>query len=65
MIDNVYLDGQKLPTSTLAPSSIGLSALIDTVRWPSHFSFIFDLLRNVLPGQLPHSWSFGRRFVHL
>jgi len=40
MIDNVYLDGQKLPTSTLAPSSIGLSALIDTVRWPSNlFSF--------------------------
>jgi hypothetical protein len=32
MIDNVFLDDEKLPLSTLTPSSIGLSALIDTVR---------------------------------
>ena len=31
MIDNVYLDDEKLPPSTLTPPSIGLSALIDTV----------------------------------
>lgn len=31
MIDNVYLDGEKLPQSTLVSSSIGPSALIDTV----------------------------------
>lgn len=31
MVDNVYLDGESLPMSTLTPSSIGLSALVDTV----------------------------------
>ena len=31
-IDDVYLDGVKLPRSTLSPPSISLSALIDTVR---------------------------------
>lgn len=31
MLDNIYLDGEKLPLSTLQPASIGLSALIDTV----------------------------------
>lgn len=31
-IDDVYLDGEKLPRSTLSPPGIALSALIDTVR---------------------------------
>ena len=31
-VDDVYLDGVKLPRSTLSPPSISLSALIDTVR---------------------------------
>ncbi|CAA7270331.1 unnamed protein product [Cyclocybe aegerita] len=30
MLDDVYLDGEKLPRSTLSSSTIGLSALIDT-----------------------------------
>lgn len=30
-LDDVYLDGQKLPRSTLSSSNISLSALIDTV----------------------------------
>jgi len=43
MIDNVYLDGKSLPMSTSTPSSIGLSALFDTVSAlvvPSLVSFI-------------------------
>ena len=31
-IDDVYLDGEKLPRSIFLPPSIALSALIDTVR---------------------------------
>jgi hypothetical protein len=38
MIDNVYLDDEKLPQSTMVSSSIGPSALIDTV---SSFSVLF------------------------
>src|SRR5882762_6514905 len=34
-IDDVFLDGRKLPRSTLSPSSIALSALVDTVSLPS------------------------------
>lgn len=30
-VDDVFLDGEKLPRSTLSPPSIALSALIDTV----------------------------------
>jgi len=33
-LDDVYLDGEKLPRSTLASSNISLSALVDTVRVP-------------------------------
>jgi phytepsin len=30
-LDDVYLDGQKLPRSSLSPSNISLTALVDTV----------------------------------
>ncbi|KAJ3001261.1 hypothetical protein NUW54_g6544 [Trametes sanguinea] len=33
-IDEVYFDGVKLPRSTMSPSSISLSALVDTVSLP-------------------------------
>jgi phytepsin len=33
-LDDVYLDGQKLPRSTLSPSDISLTALVDTVGHP-------------------------------
>lgn len=42
-VDDVYYDGQKLPRSSLSPSSISLSALIDTVSMSSPIpSFVTD-----------------------
>lgn len=42
MLDGVYLDGEKLPPSSLSSSTIELSALIDTV------SFFFVALSQAL-----------------
>jgi hypothetical protein len=47
-IDDVFLDGKKLPRSNLSSSSIALSALVDTVR--PHSS---------LPSSLTHRTSFS------
>ena len=33
-LDDVYFDGQKLPRSTLSPSDVSLTALVDTVSYP-------------------------------
>jgi hypothetical protein len=35
-LDDVYFDGNKLPRSTLSPSNISLSALVDTVSYPNN-----------------------------
>jgi len=65
-LDDVYLDGEKLPRSTLSSSSISLSALIDTgnsiLRGPS------DVVRNIqsklgangrFPCSEPHTIAFS------
>ena len=62
MIDNVYLDGEKLPLSTLTPPSIGLSALIDTVS--DIFFSLLILFIAILLGKFLAPWSFGCRFIH-
>ncbi|KAG5652142.1 hypothetical protein H0H81_006125 [Sphagnurus paluster] len=53
-IDDVYLDGVKLPRSTLSSSSIALSALIDTgnslLRGPAD---IVQAIRTTLGGRFP------------
>jgi len=58
MIDDVYLDGERLPRTNLTPSSLDMSALLDTgnswVRGPAD---VVDIVkRNILaPGSAPGS----------
>lgn len=42
-LDDVYLDGQKLPRSTLSPSDISLTALVDTVGHPHNRNLVVRL----------------------
>ncbi|KAJ3502218.1 hypothetical protein NLJ89_g8983 [Agrocybe chaxingu] len=72
MLDDVYLDGERLPRSTLSSSTIGLSALIDTgnslLRGPADVvAYVQSKLGNagLFECDEPHSLEFeigGRRF---
>ncbi|TBU23468.1 acid protease [Dichomitus squalens] len=69
-VDDVYLDGTKLPRSMLSPASISLSALIDTgnslIRGPQDVvEQIISILGNTFDCSIPHTLSFeigGIRF---
>lgn len=54
-VDDVFLDGMKLPRSQLSSSNISLSALIDTVRHPQ--SYLIDVPNNFFLGQFTDSRS--------
>ncbi|CDO76205.1 hypothetical protein BN946_scf184819.g5 [Trametes cinnabarina] len=67
-IDDVYFDGVKLPRSTLSPSSLPLSALVDTgnslIRGPQDvLSRIYTQLgldgRGTFDCSIPHNLSFA------
>ncbi|KAH7108307.1 acid protease, partial [Auriculariales sp. MPI-PUGE-AT-0066] len=46
MIDNVYLDGQKLPQTNITNSSLGISALLDTgYSWISGPADVVDIAK--------------------
>lgn len=69
-VDDVFLDGEKLPRSTLSPPSIALSALIDTgnslLRGPADVvQAIFSKLGPRIPCSEPHTLAFqigGKQF---
>ncbi|KAG6872207.1 hypothetical protein C0995_011970 [Termitomyces sp. Mi166 len=62
-LDDVYLDGNKLPRSSLSPSTIALSTLVDTgnslIRGPSDVvSTINFQLGGTFPCNEPHTLAF-------
>ncbi|RPD56506.1 acid protease [Lentinus tigrinus ALCF2SS1-6] len=62
-IDDVYFDGVKLPRSPLSPSTISLSALVDTgnslIRGPQDIvGHIYALLGDSFDCSIPHNLSF-------
>lgn len=62
-IDDVYLDGNKLPRSSLVPSNISISALLDTgnslIRGPpDSIQLINDTIGSTFLCSTPHTLSF-------